>query len=135
MAITFPALLKAANFPKEKVDELMKNIDFVPEDEKLKLSNLAWYFISRRYFLILGLEKNKLLGEVEQGKRKYNPNDIKEIEAKLTHELVEKLEAAASRESIEEVKKELERYKTQPMSQDKTNITSTKPTTPPTNTT
>jgi len=119
MAIALPALLKLANFPKDQVDQLMKDIDFVTEEEKIKLADTAWFLLSQKYFLRLNFEQARVLDEVKQGKRKYNPNDFEEIKARLIHEFTHKLEAAENQESIEEVKKQLEKFKTKPFSQDK----------------
>ncbi len=107
MAILLPSLLKLAN------------IDYVTEEEKYKLVNLAWETIARQYFLRLSLERRKILDEVKKGKRTYNPNDFTELEARLTHEFAQKLESAENQNSLEEVKQNLEKYKSQPLTQDK----------------
>lgn len=110
MAISFPALLKLANFPPDKVDKLMKNIQYLNEGEKLKLANDAWYFITQKYLLSLSNEKAQILEEVKQGKRKYNANDIEEVKTKLVRELVHELSESELSESLEEVRKTLEKY-------------------------
>ncbi|MBI2617665.1 hypothetical protein HYW55_06030 [Candidatus Gottesmanbacteria bacterium] len=115
MTVNFVALLKLANFPKEKIEALMKNIDYVTEDEKFRLSNLAWYFISNKYFLRLSLEERKVLQEVKEGKRVYNPSDLEEIKARLTHELAQSLQAADTQQSMEDIRKQLEMHKTKPL--------------------
>lgn len=120
MAISFPALLKLANFPKGQVDQLMENIDYVSDTDKLKLSDTAWSFISAKYYVQLALERIHLLDDIKQGKKKYNPNDFEEIKTRLIVDLVHKLQTVESQDSIEEVRKQLEKYKTQPFSQDKT---------------
>ena len=111
MAISFPALLKLANFSQDKIDQLMENIDYVSEEDKIKLSDTAWSFISTKYYANLALEKIRIIDEVKQGKRKYNPNDIEEIKARLIHELIQKLQTAQTESSITEVRQQLEKFK------------------------
>lgn len=110
MAITLQALLKLGNFSQDSINKLMENIDYVSEDDKLKLSEKAWSNISERYNTQLALEKIHIFDEVKTGKRKYNPNDIEEVKTRLIHELVHKLEETESKESLEEVRKSLEKY-------------------------
>lgn len=110
MAISLQALLKVANFPQEQIKQLMENIEYVSEADKLELSQKAWSNIAEKYNLQLATEKISIIDEVKQGKRKYNPNDIEEVKARLIHELVHKLEETESQESIEEVRKSLEKF-------------------------
>lgn len=110
MAIKLKTLLKLANFPEKEVDELMVKEEYLKAEEKFKLANTAWFLISQQYFAMLNFEKAQILEEIKHGKRKFNPNDFEEIKARLIHELVQKLEASESKESIEEVRKELEKH-------------------------
>lgn len=119
MALTLPALLQLANFPKETIDYLKDNIDYVTEDEKLKYANMAWYLLSKKYFALLSVYNRNILDEVKKGKRVFNKNDFEEVKAKLIHDLVGKLEITGSEVSMEEIRQQLETFKTKPMTQDK----------------
>ena len=119
MAISLPVLLKVANFPGEQIKQLMENIDYVSEADKLELSQKAWSFITEKYHAQLALEKIHILDEVKQGKRKYNANDIEEVKAKFIHELIQKLQAAETDTSIEEVRQQLEKFKPESAKTDK----------------
>lgn len=112
MAISFPALLKLANFSQDKIEQLMGNIDYVSEADKIKLSDTAWSFITTKYYAQIALEEIQILDEVKQGKRKYDPNDLQEVKAKALHELIQKLNVAQDEQAIGDVKKQLEKYKT-----------------------
>ncbi|KKS97902.1 MAG: hypothetical protein UV73_C0004G0044 [Candidatus Gottesmanbacteria bacterium GW2011_GWA2_43_14] len=103
-------MLKVANFPGEQIKQLMENIDYVSEGDKLELSQKAWSFITEKYHAQLALEKIHILDEVKAGKRKYNANDIEEVKTRLIHELMQKLSETESKESLDEVRKSLEVY-------------------------
>ncbi len=120
MAISIKQLIQIAPFPEDRRKALIENLDRMTEDQKYRIINVAWYALAQIYFAKLEVERQKLMDEVVHDERKFNPNDIEEIEAKLLHEFVQKLQTAESQESIEEVKQQLEKYKTQPMPQDKT---------------
>ena len=79
----------------------------------------AWSFITEKYHAQLALEKIHILDEVKQGKRKYNANDIEEVKAKFIHELIQKLQAAETDTSIEEVRQQLEKFKPESAKTDK----------------
>jgi septation ring formation regulator EzrA len=120
MAVTLKTLLNVAPFPAEQRGKLLELYDQMSEDQKMRLSVAAWTALSEMYFAKLKYETDKLLMEIQDGKRKYNINDFKEAEARLIHEFAGKLESVESEESIGEVRKQLEKYKTQPLTQDKT---------------
>lgn len=120
MDISLKTLLNIAPFPAEKRDKILAIYDGLTEDQKIRLSDAAWIGISTQYFSRLKYEFDKLNLEVSEGKREYRPNDFEEVRARLTHEFAQKLQAAETQESIEEVKQQLEKYKTQPMPQDQT---------------
>ena len=118
MNISLKTLIQIAPFPEKDREMLLKRYDELNEDDKYKLSNAAWRALSIQYFTRLQSETNIILYQIQEGKRKYNQNDFEEIKARLIHELTQKLELAQSQESVEEVKKELEKYKTQPLPND-----------------
>lgn len=119
MAITLKSLLNIAPFPPEQKKVLLENMDNLTEEEKLNLSKAAWEALSIIYFGKLKVGLQKIHEEVIYEKRKQNPNDYQELEAKLIHEFAQKLELAESSESILEVRKKLEEFKSKPLTQDK----------------
>lgn len=118
MNISLKTLIKVAPFPQKDREMLFKRYDELNEDDKYKISNAVWRALSIQYFTRLQSETNLILYQIQEGKRSYNPNDFEEIKARLIHELTQKLELAQNQESVEEVKKELEKYKTQPLPND-----------------
>lgn len=110
MTISFPVLLKVGNFSQDKIDQLMENIDYVSEEDKIKLSDIAWQNIATRYYANYAVYEIQYLDEIKQGKRKYNANDFEEVKAKLLHELLEKFQLANTESSISEVRKRLDQF-------------------------
>lgn len=119
MFVTLKTLLHAAPFPQEEREALLKQYDQLSDEQKMRLSNAAWTALSAMYFGKLKYETDKLLLEIQDGKRKFNQNDFVEVETRLTHEFATKLKAAETQESLEEVRKNLEKFKSLPMAQDK----------------
>lgn len=113
MNISLKTLIQITPFPKESREMLLKRYDELNDDDKFELSNFCWQALSIQYYSLLKTEKELLLLEIQSGKRKYNPNDFQEIKAKLTYELAQKLQHAQSNEQIEDVRKQLEKYKTE----------------------
>lgn len=111
MAISLGNLLKLANFPEKQVDDLLAKEKLLTEEEKFELASEAWFVLSQKYYGRLNFEKQEILNEVKQGMRTYNANDFEEIQARLTHEFANKLEAAETQESIDDVRKQLEKFK------------------------
>lgn len=111
MAISIKQLIQIAPFPEDRKKALLENLDKMTEDQKYRIVNVAWYALAQIYFAKLAAERQKLMDEVIHEERKFNPNDFEEIEAKLLHDFLQKLETAKSQEAIEEVKRKLERFK------------------------
>jgi hypothetical protein len=119
MAVSLKTLLHAAPFPEAEREALLNQYDQLSDEQKLRLSNAAWTALSAMYFGRLKYETDKLLLEIQDGKRKFDKNEFVEIETKLTHEFAQKLQAAETQESLEEVRKNLEQFKSLPMAHDK----------------
>ena len=118
MSVSLKTLLQVAPFPEEERNELLSRYDELNDDDKFELSNAAWRALSIQYYSKLKYEHELLVLQIQEGKRKFNPNDFEEAKAKLLHEFAHKLEAAESEESITEVRKQLEQFKTKPLVQD-----------------
>ena len=124
MAITLKNLINIAPFPEEQKKALIANMNKMTEDDKYELSNASWSALAVMYYGRLDAGRKLIMDEVLEGKRKMNQNDFEELEARLIHEFAQKLESAEDQGSIEEVRKQLEKYppdrqagKTQPLSQ------------------
>ncbi len=109
MAITLKSLLMAAPIPEEVKKQAMDQIDTLTPEQKLELSNIAWFGLSQTYNNELQYQLDTMLAEVREGKRTFNPNDFNEVKAKLQQELAQKLNAAETQEDIEEVRTQLEK--------------------------
>lgn len=118
MAVNLKILLQVAPFPTGQREEIVRRIDELSDDQILRLSNAAWTALSAKYFARLKYETDSLLLEIQDGKKQFNQNDFTEIESKLTHEFAQKLQAAESQESISEIRQQLEKYKSKPLSSD-----------------
>lgn len=112
MTVTLKTLLNVAPFPESQREELLNLYNQISEEQKMRLSIAAWTAISQLFFSKLKNGTDKLLLEIQEGKRKYNINDFKEIEARLLHEFAQKLKNAQDQVSIEDVKQQLEKFKT-----------------------
>lgn len=119
MAVTLKTLILVSPFTPDDRQKMLVNIDYLDEDKKSQIADVCWKILAAEYFTKLKFMIDNVLGEVADGKRPYNKNDITEVQAKLTHEFAQKLQSADTEEQISEVKKQLETYKTKPLIQDK----------------
>lgn len=114
MAIDFVTLLKAAPFPEKNRQKLLANMDKLTDDQKLRLSTTAWTALSQMYFAKLKYEQEKLMLEIQEGKRKFNKNDFDEIKKKVSTEFAKKLQSAETEEEIEGVRSKLKQFLKRP---------------------
>ena len=112
MAVTFINLIKIAPFPDDQKKLLIEKIDLMTDQDKFEITNAAWQGLAVQYFGKLKAEHQRITEEAILNKRPFNTNDYSEAEAKITFEFDKKLEAAESEQSIQEVKQELEKFKT-----------------------
>jgi len=110
MAVDLPTLLKAAPFPEKERQNILAKLAKLTDDQKLRLSTVAWTALSQVYFGQLKYEKDKLLLEIKQGKKQYNKKDFEELRKNLTTEFAKKLEKAETEEDIGEVREELKKH-------------------------
>lgn len=110
MAVTLMSLIKVAPFPEDQKKLLLEKMDQMTDQDKFELTDAAWQALAIQYFGKLKAECQRLNGEAVANNKPLNPNDFEEIEAKLLHEFTQKLEAAESQESIEEVRQKLKTY-------------------------
>ena len=110
--ISFQTLLKVAPFNAETRAKLDLNMSSLSEDQKFKLTQIAWSMLAALYQAKLNKEFELELLDVREGKKQYDENIREKIEGKLLHELAQKLELSGTEEEIEEVKKSIEQFKT-----------------------
>ncbi len=97
-------------------------------DEKYRLSKICWMILR----LIKREEyRDKVMTTLEgiaRGTRKYLPREFDSFEKQIIEGLRQRLVLTSTDSQIQDVKKQLEQFKTKPLSQDKT---SPSPATPP----
>ena len=118
MAVKLKNLITVAPVPEEQKNALLKNIDKLSDEDRYQLATAAWAALAIQFFGRLEAGKQLIMNETIEGSRQMNQNDFGELEANLLHEFTQKLEMADTQESIEEVKKQLEVYKTKPLATD-----------------
>lgn len=113
MAIALTALIRVSPFTEDDRMILLSKLDHLDEDQKMQIAKTCWNILSLKYFAKLKFMIDEVLEEVREGKRKYNINDITEIEAGLNHKFADMLKYSETQEQIEEVKQQLEKFKEQ----------------------
>lgn len=113
MAVTLINLIKIAPFPEEQKSQLIEKIDLMTDQDKFEITNAAWQALAIQYFGRLKTEHQRITEEAILKKRPFNTNDYSEIEAKITYEFAQKLEAAESKDLVDEVRQQLEKFKEQ----------------------
>lgn len=113
MNITPKVLISVAPFSDEKKKQLLEKFDTFTQDQKDRLTHASWTGIAMLYHIRLKYEFDKLRLAIAEGKKPFNQNDFEEIEAGLIHDLAQRLQSAESQEQIEDVRKQLEKYKTE----------------------
>src|SRR4030042_4339691 len=112
MAFNIKQLIQTAPFPDDKKKALIENLNKMTEDQKYRIVNTAWYTLAQIHFAKLEAERQKIMDEVVHEERKFNPRDLEEIEKRLIEEFAYKLETAKTQETLEEIRQQLEKYKT-----------------------
>ena len=110
MPVTLSTLITACPFDDRDRQNLLASLEKFSEEKKFLLSNRCWTIIAQDYFGRLQIAKNKLLLEIQEGKRKFDKKDFKKAEEELEKEFINKLSSAENEASIEEVRDELKKY-------------------------
>jgi len=100
-------LLKVAPFPEEQRQKILANLGKLTGDQRYKLITTAWTALSQMYYAHLKYECDKLMLEIREGKRPFNNKDFNEVESKLLLEFSQKLKAASTKESLDELRDKL----------------------------
>jgi hypothetical protein len=105
--ISLKQLINVSNFPEEFKNEVLGQINNLPQEKINALSETCWGFISAEYENKLRFELQKMTDEIAKGEKNYTQEDFDKAEEILFNELAQKLEAIDTDAKIEEVKKKL----------------------------
>lgn len=105
--INLRILIKIAPIEEKVKADLLAMADKLNDDQRYELSRILWDALADKQSLRTQQTINQILEEVKEGKRNYNINDFTEARAKLSFELSQDMDQAASEEDLEEVRKEL----------------------------
>ena len=94
----------------ETKKKMLSMLEIMDNDSRYKLETLCWETLAKMNELEFKKESARLLQEVEEGKRKYNPSDFTEARVKILHNLREKLHLAETEEELAFVRKKLEEH-------------------------
>lgn len=108
--IALKQLIQVSNFPEDFKNEVLKQIDDLPQEKINALSETCWSFISAEYENKLRFELQKMTDEITKGEKNYTQEDFNKVEKDLFNELAKKLEATDTDAKIEEVKKQLKEH-------------------------
>src|SRR5680860_1154685 len=108
--ISLKQLIKVSSFPEEFKNEVLGEIDELPQEKISDLSKTCWFFISADYENKLRFELQKMTAEMTKGEKNYTQEDFDKVEEELFNELTQKLEATDTDAKIEEVKKQVEEH-------------------------
>lgn len=110
MLIQFEKLINVATFSDKVKSDILAKAATLSEDQKFKLSEVAWKMIAAGFQAKLKQQTDLILFEVAQGKRQYNKNDFVEAQVMLYQELANKFELLEKEQGISQIKQELEKY-------------------------
>lgn len=106
--VTIKQLIQVAPFPEDIKRELLEKADAFSPDKKFELEETCWTLISTDYQNKLRLKMQQATLEMAKGEKTYSQEDFKKMEDDLFLELTNKLNAQATQEEIESVRKQLQ---------------------------
>lgn len=110
MPVTLVTLIKAAPFKEKTRQDLLTRLDKMPEVQKFELADGCWTILAQTYFARLKYERDKLLLEIQEGKRKFDKKDFEQIKERVSKEFAQKLQSAKTEESIHGIRAQLAKY-------------------------
>ncbi len=110
MPVDLKTLIKAAPFKEETRQKLLAGLATMTEGQKFALSQTCWQSIAMLYFSKLKFKRDKLLLEIQEGKKKFDNKEFEDMENEIAQQYADKLSSAHSEATIEEVRKELKKY-------------------------
>jgi len=114
MAVNLITLIKAVPFKEETRQKLLAGLESMSEKQKFVLSQTCWTALSQLYFAKMRYKRDKLLLEIQEGKKKFDKKEFEEMEKEIAKEFADKLKLAQSEASIEEIRSELKKYTQRP---------------------
>ena len=114
MAVNLITLIKAVPFKEETRQKLLAGLESMSEKQKFVLSQTCWTALSQLYFANMRYKRDKLLLEIQEGKKKFDKKEFEEMEKEIAKEFADKLKLAQSEASIEEIRSELKKYTQRP---------------------
>ncbi len=113
--ITTKQLIQLAPFPEDVKKELLEKADTFSTDKRFETEETCWALISADYQNKLRFEMQKRALEMAKGEKTYSKEDFKKMEDDLFLDLANKLNAQATQEEIENIRKELQTTQPQPL--------------------
>lgn len=110
--VSFETLIKIAPFNNDTRSKILMQANSLSDDQKLKLTQMAWSMITTLYQAKLKQRFELELLDVREGKKEL-ANDAKQtIENELVHELISQLELSGTEEEIVKVKETIQQHAT-----------------------
>lgn len=106
--ITTKQLIQLAPFPEDVKKQLLEKADTFSPDKKFEVEEACWALISTDYQNRLRFKMQQATLEMAKGEKTYSQEDFKKMEDDLFLELTNKLNAQASQEEIESLRKQLQ---------------------------
>lgn len=110
--ITTKQLIQIAPFPEDTKKELLEKADAFSADKRFELEETCWALISADYQNKLRFKIQQATLEMAKGEKTYSKEDFKKMEDDLFLDLANKLNAQATQEEIENIRKELQTTQT-----------------------
>ena len=105
--IDLKSLAKVAPLNEEVKRERLEKAGSLSDEKTRELEDLCWEFIFSQYQSKIMFEKEKIISEVEEGKRQFSKKDLDDIEDTVLNELLQNLNAANDSGKIEEIREKL----------------------------
>lgn len=112
--ITTKQLIQVAPFSQDLKKELLGKADSFSADKKFELEETCWTLISTDYQNRLRFQMQKATLEMAKGEKTYSKEDFKKMEDDLFLELANRLNAEATQEEIENIRKQLQTTQSTP---------------------
>lgn len=110
MAITLKTLLQVAPFPEDQRKIILDNYDKLTDQDKRELSVTGWTALTTMYRGRVMVESQKLLKEIQTGKRTYNKKDFDNVKEQAFNEFAKKFDTVETTEDIQYVRAELAKH-------------------------
>lgn len=112
--ISLKTLVTVAPFDEETRNLVLGKIEKneLSDNQKVQMSEVCWNMITKLYEAELQLKFDSMITEVANKQKVYSQNDYMEERAKLVYRFASELNAANTKEELEEVQKQLATHTT-----------------------